>query len=250
MQRYFIPANFWEESNVHIEGDDVHHMTRVMRLTSGDQIICNHPNGEAAVCEILETSNNYVKAAILQWIEQHVELPVHVTIAQGIPKGDKFDLVLQKGTELGANAFIPLKSDRTIVVWDDKKAEKKVKRFKKIVKEASEQCHRNKIPEVKAPIGMSELLKESSEYDFKIIAYEEEAKTKKYHTFGSILSRMGNGQKILVCVGPEGGFTEEEIALLKDNNFHAVRLGPRILRSETAPLYALAAISYHFEEMG
>ncbi|WP_156291111.1 16S rRNA (uracil(1498)-N(3))-methyltransferase [Oceanobacillus salinisoli] len=249
MQRYFIPTNAWKENKVVITGDDVHHITRVMRFTSGDKIICNDENGKAAQCEISRVDTDYVEAAVLEWMEEKVELPIDVTIAHGIPKGDKLDLVFQKGTELGAYAFIPFKAERSVVIWDTKKWEKKSNRFNKIIKEASEQSHRNKIPHLMDPMTIKEIIKESSNYHMKIFAYEEEAKVQDYHTFGSVLKEMDIKQKLFVCIGPEGGFSSEEANLLKDNGFHAVRLGPRILRTETAPLYALAAISYHFEEL-
>ncbi|RKQ37831.1 16S rRNA (uracil(1498)-N(3))-methyltransferase [Oceanobacillus halophilus] len=249
MQRYFIPASSWNENKVVIQGNDIHHITRVMRFVSGDKIICNSDTGEAALCEIIEIDHEQVVAEVLKWLDEDVELPIKVAIAQGIPKGDKLDLVLQKGTELGAQGFIPFQSKRSVVVWDNKKAEKKLKRFSKIVKEASEQSHRNKIPEVKQPMTINQLIQESLHYDMKIFAYEEEAKVKDYRTFGSILNQIDFGQKLLICVGPEGGFSSEEVNELKSNGFHAIRLGPRILRTETAALYALAAISYHFEEM-
>ncbi|RDW21759.1 16S rRNA (uracil(1498)-N(3))-methyltransferase [Oceanobacillus chungangensis] len=249
MQRYFIPQTDWEGNEVNIKGDDAHHIIRVMRSQVGDQIICNHQDGNAAVCKITSLNQDSVHATVIEWKKETVELPIAVTIAQGLPKGDKFDLVLQKGTELGANAFIPLKMDRSIVVWDGKKIEKKMARFKKIVKEASEQSHRNKIPEIALPLTVTELINESVNYDVKMFAYEEEAKVVGHQSFADIVSQMVANQSVLVCIGPEGGFSEQEARVLRENGFYSVRLGPRILRTETASLYALASLSYHFEEL-
>ncbi|KKE80595.1 16S rRNA (uracil(1498)-N(3))-methyltransferase [Oceanobacillus caeni] len=248
MQRYFIPKKAWYDDRIRITGDDVHHITRVMRFTVGEKIICNDENGVAAQCEILEIDKDFVVVAILHWLEENNELPIEVTIVHGIPKADKFEIVLQKGTELGAHKYIPFQSERSIVIWDKKKWAKKLQRFNKIVKEASEQSHRSYVPTISNPMSITELIEESSQYDLKIFAYEEEAKVNNYHTFGSILKQINSNQKLLVCIGPEGGFSEEEANILKVNDFHPIRLGPRILRTETAPLYALSAISYHFEE--
>ncbi|MEN1969353.1 16S rRNA (uracil(1498)-N(3))-methyltransferase [Lentibacillus sp. N15] len=250
MQRYFIPAANWRQQQVTITGDDVHHMMRVMRFSDGDRVICNHPDGRAAICRIHLQSLDTIIAEIVEWLEESVELPVDVTIAQGLPKGDKFDLILQKGTELGAAGFIPFQAERSIVVWDQKKAEKKYKRFTKIVKEASEQSHRNQIPVIHPMVNMDELITASKDYDVLLFAFEEEAKTAEFQSFANAVKHLKRHQRVLVCIGPEGGFSPGEAKLLKVNGFAPVRLGPRILRAETASLYVLASISYHLEELG
>lgn len=249
MQRYFVPSTSFHNNEVVIKGDDVHHIVRVMRSNIGDHIICNHENGQAARCRITNLNEKAVYANIEEWLDESAELPINVTIAQGIPKGDKFELILQKGTELGAEAFIPFQAERSVSVWDQKKAEKKLKRFEKIVKEASEQSHRNKVPHIKNPMTIKTLIESSQSFDVKIFAYEEEAKVENFQSFGTIVNKLLPDQSLLVCIGPEGGFSSQEAALLKDSDFFPVRLGPRILRTETAALYVLASVSYHFEEM-
>lgn len=248
LQKYFIESNNWNGNKVFIEGEDAHHILRVMRFKTGDQIICNQPDGKAAVAIITQIEEKKVIANVEKWLDENTELPVKVTIAQGLPKGDKIELILQKGTELGAVAFIPFQAERSIVKWDERKQEKKMKRYRKIVKEASEQSQRNILPHIYEPMNIEELIKESNPYDVKIFAYEEEAKVDDYHAFGTIIKRLKEGDQVLICIGPEGGFSEQEVSLLKENGFHSVRLGPRILRTETAPLYVLSSISYHFEE--
>ncbi|MBY7143340.1 16S rRNA (uracil(1498)-N(3))-methyltransferase [Virgibacillus sp. NKC19-3] len=248
MQRYFIPSADWHMTEVTIRGDDAHHISRVMRCREGDKIICNHPDGMAAICKIISIEQN-IQAIVQEWLNETVELPITVTIAQGLPKGDKFDLILQKGTELGAHSFIPFQANRSIVIWDEKKAIKKMNRFRKIVKEASEQSHRNQIPEVHSPVTLPALIEESAAYDVKIFPYEEEAKVGNHQKFGSIMKRIEPNQRLFICIGPEGGFSKEEAEHLKENGFHSVRLGPRILRTETAALYMLSCISYQLEEL-
>lgn len=248
MQRYFISSNQWHEEKVIITGDDVHHISKVMRFSVGDKIICNDENGKAAQCIISKMDKEFIEVEINLWLDENKELPIEVTIVHGIPKADKFELVLQKGTELGAVKFIPFQSERSVVTWDHKKWEKKLQRFEKIVKEASEQSHRNRVPSISNPMKLTDIILESNQYDMKLFAYEEEAKIERYDSFGSKIEQLKPGQSLFICVGPEGGFSEHEATKLKENNFQSVRLGPRILRTETAPLYALAAISYHFEE--
>lgn len=248
LQRYFIPSTDWHGAEVIIRGDDAHHISRVMRFREGDKIICNHPDGQAAICEITSMEQT-MQATVQEWLDEAVELPITVTVAQGLPKGDKFDFILQKGTELGAHSFIPFQAERSIVVWDDKKKAKKMNRFRKIVKEASEQSHRNQIPEIHSPMTLPALIEKSAAYDVKIFPYEEEAKVENHQSFGSIMKRIEHDQRLFICIGPEGGFSAKEAEHLKRNGFHPVRLGPRILRTETAALYVLSCVSYQFEEL-
>ena len=126
---------------------------------------------------------------------------------------------------------------------------KKKERFEKIVKEASEQSHRVRIPSVEEQMNVTELIEASKQYDYCIFAYEEEAKKDEFQSFAHVLTNIKKGNRLLICIGPEGGFDDEEAKTLINNRFHPVRFGPRILRTETAALYALSSISYHFEEL-
>lgn len=251
MQRYFISKEQVEGQTIKIIGEDVHHMTRVMRNKPGDQIICNTDDGKSALCKIEEIHETEVQASVEVWLDESAELPVEIAIAQGIPKGDKFEWILQKGTELGAAKFIPFAAERSVARWDDQKFHKKAKRFEKIIKEASEQSHRNRIPELSPVMKLKALLEESESYTVKLFAYEEEAKDTTVNTsaFASVLSNLSENDQILLVIGPEGGISAEEADLLKESGFQAIRLGKRILRTETAALYALAGISYHLEEL-
>ncbi len=250
MQRYFIDSNQIDDSSMTITGEDVHHIVRVMRMSVDDQLLCScSETRQTALCKIAEITNDMVVTDIVEWIKTETEIPVRVTIANGLPKGDKLELVIQKGTELGAESFIPFNAARSIVKWDEKKGKKKVERWNKISKEAAEQSHRSMVPVVEEPASLTQLLEKSKNYTYKIVAYEESAKGGERAAFASILKKMKHGESILCVFGPEGGLTEKEIDRLLENGFVPCALGPRILRTETAPLYALAAISYHFELM-
>lgn len=249
MQRYFIPEHDWNSDKVFITEDNAHHIIRVMRKKIGDEIICNHPNGEAAICTITQLTKAEVHTKITKWLEDNAELPVQVTIAQGLPKGNKLELIFQKGTELGADEFWLFQADRSIAKWEQKKAVQKIKRYEKIIKEASEQCHRNIVPNLKETGTIEELLEDSRHYHLRLFAYEEEARTNAYSLLSDALQTGKPNDKIIVFIGPEGGFSNEEVELLKANKCKPVRLGRRILRTETASMYLLASISYHFEEL-
>lgn len=248
MQRYFVKQSA-NENRFLIEADDRHHMIKVMRMEIGDKIICVGPFGNAAVCEIAKITDEQVVADVVQWIDEKSELPILITIASGLPKGDKLEWVIQKGTELGANEFIPFTASRSVVKWDAKKAAKKIDRWQKIAKEAAEQSHRGIVPDIVSPLGFKALIEKSKNFDYKLAAFEDESRTGETSIFSATLQKMKQGESLLLVFGPEGGLAEEEVRVLKENGFALCGLGPRILRTETAPLYALAAISYHFELM-
>jgi 16S rRNA (uracil1498-N3)-methyltransferase len=246
MQRYFVQQ---KANNDHftIDEEDRHHIVKVMRMEINDRIICVDPEGKQAVCRLSEITNSSVVADVVQWIDESPELPISITIASGLPKGDKLEWIIQKGTELGAQQFLPFSAARSVVKWDEKKAAKKIDRWQKIAKEAAEQSHRTILPSIINPMSFKELLKKSNDFDYKLAAYEEESRQGETSVLSSTLKKMKNGETLLFVFGPEGGLAEEEVQQLKDFGFGLCGLGPRILRTETAPLYSLAAISYHFE---
>jgi 16S rRNA (uracil1498-N3)-methyltransferase len=246
VQRYFVNQSA-NDNRFEIKEDDRNHIVKVMRMQIGDEIICVDPNGKTAVCKIAEITDEQVAADVVQWKEDISELPIMVSIASGLPKGDKLEWIIQKGTELGAFEFLPFSAARSVVKWDDKKASKKIDRWQKISKEAAEQSHRTVLPEVHSPLSFKALLEKSRDYHYKLAAFEDESRNGEVSTFSKTVQQMKTGESLLLVFGPEGGLCDEEVQLLKANNFSLCGLGPRILRTETAPLYTLAAISYHFE---
>ncbi|MCL6574335.1 MAG: 16S rRNA (uracil(1498)-N(3))-methyltransferase [Bacillus sp. (in: Bacteria)] len=248
MQRYFVNKKAMDNRFL-IDKEDHHHILKVMRMQIGDQVICVDPEGKQAVCRLVEITDLNVVADIVQWKDDISELPILITIASGLPKGDKLEWIIQKGTELGAHQFLPFSAARSVVKWDEKKAAKKIDRWQKIAKEAAEQSHRTVLPKVLSTIGFKEMLTKSKDYHYKLAAFEEESRNGETSVLSSTLKRIKKGESLLLVFGPEGGLTNDEVIQLKNNDFEVCGLGPRILRTETAPLYALAAISYHFELM-
>lgn len=247
VQRYFVSKNQQNENTFLLHGDDYHHITKVMRMVPGDKIICVITNQKSAVCEITKITSENVSASIVQWDKRMTELPIKISVASGLPKADKLELVVQKGTELGAHEFIPFIAARSITKWDVKKARKRVDRLQKIAKEAAEQSHRLVLPKVHMPMNIEELIRISVNYHYKLIAYEEDAISGETHSFAHFLTTISEGESLLIVFGPEGGLTEDEVQLFQTAGFQTCGLGPRILRTETAPLYALAAASYQLE---
>jgi len=247
MQRYFVSKDRLNETIIQIEGNDHHHIANVLRMNEGEQILCVIEQEGTALARIEKITNELVLASIIEWVNEEKELPVQVTIVSGLPKGDKLEYIVQKGTELGAASFIPFMADRSIVKWDAKKVNKKIERLQKIAKEAAEQSHRTLVPSVVMPMTIRQLVEMANSYDALLIAYEEEAKQNEKAVLSETLLNLKKGASILVVFGPEGGLTESEVEQLKDAGFKTCGLGPRILRTETAPLYVLAAISYQLE---
>lgn len=248
LQRYFIEAAKKNiEGDIFITGDDVHHISRVLRMQPGNKVVCCTKDGFEALCEIVEITNDQVSCSVLEWMTVNHELPVSISIASGLPKGDKLEWIIQKGTELGASSFIPFNAARSIVKLETKKVGKKLERWSKIAKEASEQSYRNTIPTISEPCDFHELISLAKGFDVKIVAYEESAKQGEKKNLAKAFEELQVGGSLLAVFGPEGGLTEKEVSKLEESGFIICSFGPRILRTETAPLYLLSAVSYNFE---
>ncbi|MFC4738170.1 16S rRNA (uracil(1498)-N(3))-methyltransferase [Bacillus daqingensis] len=244
MQRYFLEAKLVQDQPVVFDKESDRHIRAVMRMQSGDEVIvCAEGNCYRAKLNEGEP----LRATILEKEEVDRELPLQVTVAQALIKADKLEVVLQKGTELGAAAFQPFQAERSVVKLDQKKEAKKLLRWKKIVKEAAEQSARRILPEVNDSASAAQLVQRFKAFDLVIAAYEERAKTGEGRAFFDAVKELKPGQSVLVIVGPEGGFSPEEADMLEDSGAVLCGLGPRILRAETAPLYMLSALSYHIE---
>ena len=214
MQRYFIDATNIEGSYIHIDSYNHKHMQRVMRYRSGDQVICILPDQHVYIYEIVD-----IDKGILQQKEELVEnneLDVQVTLIYGLPKNDKFEWVLQKATELGVSRIVPFLSKRSIIKTDMKTFDKKRERYLRILKEASEQSCRQKIPELTSLMTLSQLKDYIS--DINLVAYEEESRQGEHQTLAKALKK--DYQTLTIVVGPEGGFDESEIQKMKENEFN------------------------------
>lgn len=252
MQRYFVEQRYQEAVNggLFLIGEDYHHAVNVMRMKELEQCYIVFQDQVAIKAEVTQILADKVLLVEIAREEQTKELAIEVTIACGYPKGDKLELVVQKGTELGAHAFIGFPSQTSVVKWDGKKLAKRQERLGKIAKEAAEQSHRHVQPAVTLLAKVEQLVESFGEYDQIIVAYEEAAKVGEKAVLVQLLQQMTQGQKLLVLIGPEGGFSPNEVSHFEMLGAKICGLGPRILRAETAPLYVLSAISYQYELLG
>ncbi|MEB3100703.1 16S rRNA (uracil(1498)-N(3))-methyltransferase [Ferviditalea candida] len=252
MQRYFIPADRFDGSTVEIQGDDAHHIARVMRARTGDKIIVSDGMEREAIVEIRQIDAGRVTASIVEPLALTGEPRHRVWVFQGLPKGDKMETVIQKGTEIGASRFLPFLSERTVVKYDVKKEEKRIERWRKIAKEAAEQAHRNRIPSIDPPVSWRQMLAEVAQADAAFLLYEKERGASFKNALQRALSDLDAARPLTlaVIVGPEGGFSEAEVGQAEAAGCVPAGLGKRILRTETAALVALACILYETNEMG
>ena len=236
MQRYF--AQIDKQYFVHLNADDEHHVLHVMRMKKGDEIEVVSDQ-KVFLCRLDET--NPLTISVIHEIANDVEISEDVTLLFALTKGDKIDLVLQKATELGVKKVALIQSERTVVKYDNKDLEKKSIRFQKIMKEASEQSHRVIVPEFLGVFNLKDLPKEAFS-DINYVAYEKDA-----NDVNNSFSNLSKGKSISVLIGPEGGFSEQEINNLTKQGFIRTSLGKRILRAETAAIYALSVLGYLLE---
>ncbi|MGV3082309.1 16S rRNA (uracil(1498)-N(3))-methyltransferase [Streptococcus dysgalactiae] len=244
MQQYFIKGKAEKEVTI-TDKDTIKHMFQVMRLTDEAEVVLVFDDGIKYLAKV--TNRMAHELEIIEALPDQVELPVEVTIASGFPKGDKLDTIAQKVTELGASALWGYPADWSVVKWDGKKLAKKEDKLAKIVLGAAEQSKRNVVPEVRLFEQKAEFLKSLSSFDHIFIAYEETAKAGQLATLARELKEVKPGAKLLFIFGPEGGISPTEITQFEAAGAIKVGLGPRIMRTETAPLYALSAISYALE---
>lgn len=240
MQRYFIGEDLKDKKCLILTGNDLHHLKNVMRSKNDEEIICIDINGMVYLCVIDDLEQGLIK--VVEGLDENNELDVEITLVYALPKGDKFELVLQKATELGVSRIVPLITSRCVVKSDKVKFSKKLIRYEKILKEAAQQSRRNKIPEIVNVIKLDELKKYLGNYN--LVAYEEKAKNDNDFALKECLNQLNPGDKITIIVGSEGGFDHKEINMMESMSITACSLGKRILRSETAPLYLLSVISF------
>lgn len=246
MHKFFVSNNLIDGDKAVIEGDDVKHIYKVLRLQIGDEIIINNLNGQEYLSRIDDINKKEVHVSIIEEIEGGNESPIRIHLYQGLPKSTKMDLIAQKGTELGISSITPVITERVVVKNEGEF--KKVDRWQRIALEASKQSKRTLIPVINTPISFEAMIDTIKSMDLIVVPYENAEgygikKMVKNLNVDSIID-------IAIVIGPEGGFEEEEISKLKDIKAHIVTLGPRILRTESAGFVCTAILQYELGDVG
>ncbi|MDH6603778.1 16S rRNA (uracil1498-N3)-methyltransferase [Bacilli bacterium PM5-9] len=232
MQQYMIKTNQIENEYIILDKDDLHHVFSVMRMKENDEILCvNIDDKKRYLCKIV----NDKKIMIIEQLMMDNELDKSLVLAFGLVKADKLEFVIQKACELGVSKFIPLKTKNSIVKMDNDKINKKMVRWKKIIKEACEQAKRNTLMEIEEPLTIDDL--KNNLQDINLVAYEKEDFKNK------IRDNYSKDNSCLIIVGPEGGFDLSEVEKMKELNIKPISLGKRILRCETAAISVVSIIS-------
>lgn len=240
MHRFFEDSSSLLDGKIHLQDKNIKHF-KVLRISEDEkfEIVIDDLvyivkailiDSKGVICEIV-SKNKCVN-----------ESNIKINLYQGLPKSDKLELIIQKCTELGVNSIIPFNSSRTIVKWNDKKEEKKLRRYMEIAEAASKQSKRCIIPEIKESISFEKMCEELKDKT-AIVAYENRGKSLK-----EVLNELKDDE-INIIIGAEGGFSEEEINMLEDINSYVINLGNRILRTETAAISLVSLIQYDIGDM-
>ncbi len=242
MPRFFVDGSCFFDDRVVISGDDAHHISRSLRMASGEIITVCDQSGIEYICELDRFSENEVGARILESRRAQGEPPYRVTLYQAYPKGDKAEYIVQKAVELGASEIVFFESSRCISRIIGEKQDKKVERYSRIALEAAKQCGRAIVPKVSAPLTFANAVAKAARDELALFCYEgENAQTLKSALDGKA------PRSVSVMIGSEGGFSSEEAFFAKDSGMMPIGLGSRILRTETASGYVLSVLSYTYE---
>ena len=236
MQRYF--SKELNNNKFLLGEDDIYHITRVMRMKTGDKIEVIYQN-ELYICEV--SVNENIEITLKEKMEVSEKREPGVTLIIPLLKEQKMDLILQKSTELGVSEIVPVVMERSIIKLDSSKEEKRIERWTRICKEAAEQSKRLNIPIITKVKSLKELEKMEG---LKVVC----STTEKNFNLKKLLSGKQKYDRINIVVGPEGGISPKEEELLVGLGFKRVSLGNRIMRVETVPIYILSVLNYEFME--
>ncbi len=263
MSKFFVSMESVDpaENRIVITGEDVKHIKSVLRSSPGDVLEVSDGSGFDYDVKIVTIEKDSIITEITGKRLNKTEPPIHITLFQGVPKSDKLEFIIQKCVELGVHRIVPVMTARTVVKLDNQRdAQAKTMRWQRIALEAAKQCGRGIVPLVEEPVRFAEALKLAGSCDLKLLPYEEETTSGLKQCLQRY--RLEKGQRESTCpedekcrysaaifIGPEGGFSAEEVKNAVASGFQSVTLGPRILRTETAGLAVIAIMMYELGDM-
>lgn len=247
MYRFFIDPSQTIEDIIQISGEDYRHIHNVLRLRIGEHITISDGQIHEYECEVdkYDEENAIVFARIVDVLGQSAELPVQITLFQGIPKADKMEFIIQKAVELGVTRIVPVVTKRTIVKLDEKKELKRNERYNAIALSAAKQSKRSVIPRVEHVVTFQQALSMANFLAMNLIPYED---AKGMEHSRKIVSEIKGKESLGIFIGPEGGFELKEVEAAMKIGAECITLGKRILRTETAGMTMLSIVMFMIEE--
>ena len=242
LTRVHVPQPLATEAEVALPEAAAGHVARVLRLRPGDRLMLFDGSGADFPAEITEIAGARVRARILERVEGLGESPLAVTLVQAVSRGERMDWTLQKATELGVQRIQPVLAARSVVRLDEQQGERRLRHWQAVVASACEQCGRSVLPRVEAPLELPRYL-ERPWGDVRRLVLAP-------HGAVPIVGLAGGLTGVELLIGPEGGLDEAELAAAVRAGFEAVRLGPRVLRTETAGIAALAVLQALAGDLG
>jgi 16S rRNA (uracil1498-N3)-methyltransferase len=246
LTRVYVAARIEAGKRLVVDGSAANHITRVLRLRSGDTLTVFDGSGGEFGARIEEFRKDSVVVAVEDHRPLERESPLTLTLAQGISRGERMDWVIQKATELGTSRIVPLFTKRSVVRLDEKQADRKLQHWRAIAIAACEQCGRNRIPELAAPVDFFDMLPAEASGATRLLL--SPTGDLRIEDLGQDV-RQGASKGITVLIGPEGGLEDVEQEAALAAGFKAVQLGPRVLRTETAAIAALTIIQRYFGDL-
>jgi 16S rRNA (uracil1498-N3)-methyltransferase len=240
MARFFVPRKNLCGDRGLIDGQELVHLSKVLRLAPGDPITIFDDSGWEHEAVIRALGAQQGELEILRSYQPERESPVQITLAVALTKGEKMDFIVEKATELGVQTIIPFVSSYSIPRLDESKIVKRGERWQKIALSAAKQCGRTRMPQISPVFEYRKLLDDALPQTLKLIFWEKEQQRSLYQ----VHERRGDVEAVLIVIGPEGGFTAEEAQMAQRQGFEPVELGPRILRAETAAVTAIALVQF------
>lgn len=247
MFQFFIEAGNITDQGIQVtDGKDVNHIKNVLRMKPGDQaVFCCQEKEKMYTCRLREAGREEILFDILDIDSTVTELPVEITLFQGLPKSDKMEMIIQKTVELGVSRIVPVASRRAVVRLSGKKEEKKLARWQEIAKSAAKQSKRGRIPEIGGVMTFPQAVEEGKKLDMLLIPYEEAV---GMETARKAVAAAAEKKSLGIYIGPEGGFEKAEVDLAEEAGAVPISLGRRILRTETAGMALLAILGFALEE--
>lgn len=245
MHRFYFNEADMYDNRIHICGSDVNHIRNVLRMKSGDRVVANDGSSMDYYCVIENIESDEVILSIEGSSISHAELGTKLYLFQALPKADKMELIVQKAVELGVHEIIPVMTSRCVVRLDERKQTKKIQRWQMIAESAAKQSERGIIPKVCKPLSFKNAIDYAKGLDYNIIPYE---RAEGMDLARKVMDNAAKQKSVGIFIGPEGGFSDEEIEYAASNGINAISLGNRILRTETAGLCVLSILMFKISE--